>query len=468
MKKLIQTLFVIIFTLSLVLPNLNAVASEDTTLRVALMTEQDKVATALEMRAKELGITLDIEYYETADLYREGVNSQILAGKAPDILYANAIPYWDYAKTGLLAEVGAMIEKTDYKDDLCENIVDGLRDASGNLYVLPCSYRIMAYMLNKELAAEYGMEIPESLSFGDIIALCAEFTEKAKDNPTIHPFLGGDSYMRDIVLREILVNIDFNTGKSNIEAMDNRLLEYITDISKMPSYAMYEPEKFFCVIAWLANSNYTPQVTGRMVLEKSQVGAVPRTDTNNGVIYELDEAFCITKGKNAELAFELLGGLMSESSQTAPGGIHSNPIRESATDKRFETVLRNMESQIIALENGEDMSMFFGEMETREEVTSAFLSYVDNYKAMINKLEVPLMNDPILTQNIMSVIQNANAESISSGDAKTEISRVVDVYLSETGGDISQGYTIIYIAGGVAVGAVAAFVVIRALKKRRQ
>lgn len=428
---------------------------------------QDRLEPLIKEYEALSGTAVRIEYYESDADYRTAINTQILAGGGPDLFLGTKVPYWEYARKGLLADVGELLNKSDFSADMAVGVIDPLRDGDGKLYILPCSYNFYVVMINRELAARYGIDIPSELTFYNIFDMILEFGEKAVKDTGVYGLLGGAYYIQQLMLNEILARIDFPAGEHNVASVGNDLLAYINSVSEMPTDYMYEPPEYFCIIAYAGNGDvYKPAVGNLIMNDTFVVEPMPRVDEGDLPLFEPDRAFCISKRGNVEGAWGLLQYFLDAEVQTASASAFPNPIRTSAAEARLDAQSGVVASAIESAEKGtSNMAQAFPNLVERAEFEAALERYIAKFSGMLDSEKQPLLTDPTLSANILDIITAANSESIASGETKKGIISAVDIYINETGGDVSSGYLVLYIVAGVVLLAGGVFV-IRAVVRR--
>lgn len=97
------------------------------------------------------------------------LNTQIMAGKGPDILVLDGLPADSYVEKGILSDISSIVEEADKKDGLFTNITDACKK-DGKIYQVPLRFFFTAAEVNegvKELTGE-----PEQM---------AEYVKSLKD-----------------------------------------------------------------------------------------------------------------------------------------------------------------------------------------------------------------------------------------------------------------------------------------------
>ena len=120
--------------------------------------------------------TRDIPYEE----YKERLNTELMAGKGPDILCGFGYYTKDYMNKGLFVNMDEMIKKDKEFDinDYYLSLIDGSRH-NGGLYALPLTYMFECFVVNEGLMNEKGIEIPEDWTWKDFYDIAEKIRESS-------------------------------------------------------------------------------------------------------------------------------------------------------------------------------------------------------------------------------------------------------------------------------------------------
>lgn len=70
------------------------------------------------------------------------LNTEIMAGKGPDVLILDGISEETYVEKGLLADLSGILSKVQETDGILENILDPYKKEDGNIYSMPVKFAI--------------------------------------------------------------------------------------------------------------------------------------------------------------------------------------------------------------------------------------------------------------------------------------------------------------------------------------
>jgi ABC-type glycerol-3-phosphate transport system substrate-binding protein len=122
MKRSVTVVILMLLAILQICPTASAV--EEPLKMVAPVELQKNISLLADAYKAKTGKVIEVEYIENRDDYSSKMSTEILAGSGPDIFLAGSIPYWDYAKKGMLVDVGELIEKDP----------NGYRSLSGEYY----------------------------------------------------------------------------------------------------------------------------------------------------------------------------------------------------------------------------------------------------------------------------------------------------------------------------------------------
>jgi len=413
---------------------------------------------------------IEVTYIENTADYAAKMSTEILAGGGPDLFLANDVPFWDYAKKGALADVGKFVEDDPDLDisQFHENIIDPLRDKNGNLFVMPVSYTFSLIVVNTPLLEKYGVEIPVEWTLSSMVKAAAEFTKNAK-GADVHAFFG-DTYLSDALMDEIMLSIDFKEGEVGADKITEELLS-VLNMDCSDTWAVNQRNVAFTAY-WTRfprRFSYGDVGWGMFEYEGYEFLVSPRENPADGNMYILDLGFCVNKNGNVDAAWRFLKAALGEKIQAESINAIYHPILKSATEDRLNKnreLLAQIEQKI---QNGEDFSslLYTTTERSEDEIVPAAENYINNYTAMMASLTVPRLYDKNLADSL-AVALNVGTGTLDTAAAKTEIIRIIETYLGESGGDTVQGYTIIYIAGSALAVAIAAGVAIKLTKRKKK
>lgn len=81
----------------------------------------------------------------------KNLNTEILAGKGPDIVVLDNLPVNAYIEKGILEDLSEILKKDNTADEILPNILEAFRQKDGKLYQIPARVRIPVLMGQKSL-----------------------------------------------------------------------------------------------------------------------------------------------------------------------------------------------------------------------------------------------------------------------------------------------------------------------------
>ncbi len=78
------------------------------------------------------------------------LNTEIMAGKGPDILVLDGIPEDTYVEKGMLADLSSILAKAQETDGILENILNPYKEEDGSIYSMPVKFAVPVMAGHKE------------------------------------------------------------------------------------------------------------------------------------------------------------------------------------------------------------------------------------------------------------------------------------------------------------------------------
>lgn len=128
--------------------------------------------------------------------YEKVIHTGIMSKNGFDIIDMSGLDYNKYGEKGLLVNLDELAanDPSFSWDDYDKNIIDRLRTDKG-LFVMPISVSTSTIVVNANLFEKLGLELPESLTWADLVAQGERITDLRKAGKTdIYPFLKVNSY----------------------------------------------------------------------------------------------------------------------------------------------------------------------------------------------------------------------------------------------------------------------------------
>lgn len=177
---------------------------------------------------KDVEITLNIiDTQNNRDKYTQAVSTEIMSGKGADIYDAMLLSYFKLADSGMLVDLNDYIGPDLKNEKYYSSLLDSLL-YNGKRYTVPLSFNFTGYEIDKAVADEYQIRIPEgNLKLRDLL----NFSELLPKDGSVMLFDGGGFGMNDLILTNQLIGQQFQ--------------EFV-DISG--KQASFENEEFYSII----------------------------------------------------------------------------------------------------------------------------------------------------------------------------------------------------------------------------
>jgi ABC-type glycerol-3-phosphate transport system substrate-binding protein len=155
--------------------------------------------------------------------YREKLNTELMAGKGPDILYLNSYDYLRaYMDKGMLVNLDEMIkiDKDFNINDYNKRIIDMAR-YKDKLYVVPMNfYRFYIFVLNEKLLDEKGVKLDDNMTWRNLYNLSEKLSKNSKDKIYVLPRIQDEVLFENIIWQDIDYYIDWNNKKSRFNSKE--------------------------------------------------------------------------------------------------------------------------------------------------------------------------------------------------------------------------------------------------------
>ena len=394
----------------------------------------------------------------------DAINTRILAGEGPDIICATWLPFWSYADARLLADLGELIENDQDIDlnDYHVNIIDPLRDSDGRLFALPCSFYFRDLLLNTPLLEKYGLERPSVWTIQSVTDMAVAFSEITEKNTDVYAGLTMPlDFFEHCVTDEIMLSVDFCKGRSAVESIPVEVFESLnlherirrgftltfigSQAEKKGSYYSGVDKVLLYESNMYLGNLWSAPVRTYIDYNDFEFLPAPRADMNAGSSYIPRLIFCVNKQGNVPKAWEFLKMMLSEEVQSDQD-IVQNPVKRSAAEARLSALRDDLLEVQNAVESGNSYLDLVGSLRIEySELAPALEKFILHYETRVSSLSVPMLNDHRFLKSVKAVITRDENDRVDAGRVKMEVERIANVYLSESGGNISRGYTVIYI-----------------------
>lgn len=165
------------------------------------------------------------EMRKRQEQFETTVNTELMAGKGPDIIYFADLPYRKYIDKNMFVNLGELMEndREFNKAELNFNVIDAMRYKSG-LYIVPINYQFDIVCANKEILDKENITIDDrNWTWDDFMNIAEKVTKDTSNNGAAGQYAG---YTLTRTNRGIFNNL-FNCNK--FVDMENRKANFATD-----------------------------------------------------------------------------------------------------------------------------------------------------------------------------------------------------------------------------------------------
>lgn len=168
-------------------------------------------------------IVNDYSQYATSDDYNAGItklNTEIISGKVPDLLYTANMPVQQYASQGILVDLLPLIDADAElsRDDLMTNVLEAAC-LNGHLYQAAESFTINTAVALDKVTGEYDQ--------WTLTELKDAMTKLQPDATVFGKWYTRDSVFNDCINRSLAYFVNWETGECNFDSQEFRdLMEF--------------------------------------------------------------------------------------------------------------------------------------------------------------------------------------------------------------------------------------------------
>ena len=169
-------------------------------------------------------IVNDYSQYATADDYNAGItklNTEIISGKIPDLLYTNSMPIQQYAGQGVLVDLLPLIDADSElsRDDLMTNVLDAAC-INGHLYQAADAFTINTAIGLTKVVGDYDK--------WTLTELNDAMTKLQSDASVFGKYYTRESVFSDCMRRNLSYFVNWETGECSFDSQEFRdLLEFV-------------------------------------------------------------------------------------------------------------------------------------------------------------------------------------------------------------------------------------------------
>ena len=371
----------------------------------------------------------------TAEDALKTLNTEILAGKGPDLIVLDEMPLNSYIDKGILADISDIMGAYIPKGELFENIANAYKK-NDKFYATPLRFDVPVMFSKQETLNK----ITDLKSFGDYIV---DF-RKSKSKATIFGFQDGAQLVRELfaINADSWINEDGTVDKNKLtDFISSTKLVYQDAIkvanpkillSMQNRLASGQSSKNYKINAfssyWPINvNNGTDQLCIGSIPSKSDLMHTTSAISNNSslnykMINEEKKYFepltvvgINAKTANVKNAKKFLTYLLSEEGQKVDilGGF---PLNKNVFNEVMKA--KDLTEEIGLVNNGIKMVM-----PSEKQIT--------DFTAMMEQLKTPIFENSIILDAVLEKTDKCLNDEISVEDAVNSIIAKINLYLSE-------------------------------------
>lgn len=385
--------------------------------------------------------------------YISHVNTELMTGGGPDILAMDVLPYYKYAQSGLIEDLGEYMKNDDSfkSEEYFTNILDATK-YDGKQFMFPIEFSFEYIVYNTKVMDTKSQEKMNKnvYTFDDLVSIGApnlqnDRTKKFKLFALLSGSGFGTSMDSYTFLFPWLLDMNYNTFVNSVDKKANfndgqfaSLLEMVKEYTDMGFiFPINEQNQFMGATApnsafrllndTLFYQSLYPEIP-KYGSWSSSVG-FPSTDervagvlgNKNGKVSfsHLDQSYAInSNSKNKELAWKFLKFLASEKMQSSRNLI-TQPINSKA-----------LENQSVYTVTG----FTFDELANHEistENKATYNDYIEKQKKYISEINTYTKRDATIDYLIQTEVASFFDGSKSATQVASELQSKVQMYLNE-------------------------------------
>lgn len=267
-------------------------------------------------------------------------NNDLVAGKIPDIIVTDgSLPFNSYVSKGLIADLGAIMEKDESfnRADYLENVLEAF-SIGGKLYRIAPSFSIQTLAAKKSIVGD-----KQSWTIDDFLAV----NEAYPDSEMLME-MTSSNFVSFMILYNMNQFVNAETGECSFNSDSfKKILEYANTLPTEIDYdSLYSDDNYWVTrdMAYRDNKTILKQeyIYDFRTLKQDEAAyfgepvtfiGVP-SDNGNGSMIQVNTSLAITaKAKNPDGAWEFIKTLLTDEAQENSGSI---PIKISALNKLAE------------------------------------------------------------------------------------------------------------------------------------
>lgn len=339
-----------------------------------------KAARKFQEKNPDVKVTVNLYPDLDAYQYRDKLNTELIAGKGPDILYLRP---WDYIRTyiekGILVNLDEVIEKDkEYNiEDYNTHIVDNAR-YKDKLYTMPINYyQFYSFVLNEKLLEEKGISLDDNLNWKDVYDLSKKLNENSKEQIYVLPKIHDNILFEFIVLQDIDYYLDWTKKEAKFNS--KKFIETLELLKSIKENDVMHPDLFWhdvintlnfgdkkdlsniAIYLGQTHSYHYIQSFGSFYDGFSAVSA-PKGEYTGNRLYCSDLLAINSNSKHKEVVWKFIKFVLTEEVQTLNQGTFH--VNNDASKKQMDDMLEYQEKYAHQMER--DKQYFANEEDIEE------------------------------------------------------------------------------------------------------
>ncbi|WP_395014448.1 extracellular solute-binding protein [Robinsoniella peoriensis] len=386
----------------------------------------------------EVGLSGD-DAVNTSDALRT-LNTNILAGKGPDLLLLDGMPIQSYIEKGILTDLGSVLEPISSEEGFIENIKNTY-ESDGKIYAVPSRFQIPAIQSTKETVD----------AAVDLKSL-ADQAEKMKNEKSYMRVLSQMS-MVDLAL-EPLYNVSSPAWEKEDGTLDkDALTEFVTQFKRLYDLEDHSQDQVDTYVEEdIKNSTASSFLSVSM-------GSMGRMDDSMGIsignIMSMNDLAMVVSSIK-QINGETYGLLNGQSKNVyVPGTVIGISSKSTAPEQagKFASFLLSKESQIVNQGGGfpvnkaafdtvinDKPAKGLGSLSSGSSQTGEMVSLdiewptdeeINTFKGFVESLDKGPLSDNVIKETVFEQVKRCVKDNVSVEDAVNTILQKVNLYISE-------------------------------------
>ncbi len=366
------------------------------------------------------------------------LNTQLLAGKGPDILVLDGLPIQSYMEKGVLLDMSDWVDGMRDSGKWLENITEAYRQEDGSIYALPTRFKVPTLWGNKELVngvdsleglADWAKENPDKQVF---YSMTPEELMKKLYGITAHEWMDETGQIKEDAFVTFIESINTLSGQGGADeapSMNSSSSGMTIEFNDADDPAIQESIKNTLSTEYMAHKDvelHMTEVEAFMEIPYLNSAIMQRGDGDFGAVLAKDGGVYNPVGivginansKNKDIASEIVKLAMSKEVQKVDL-YEGFPIDKEA-----------LEEQAIINEDGMMAAMGMA-IEKPIKMQPATQESYTKLKEQVDKLTIPAMTDEVLMNLIIEETKGYFDGEKTANEAAEAAAKRTRAYLAE-------------------------------------